>query len=108
MLQKRTCDVVETLERSILQLSAIHRKTLVLVDLEDLSISEAAETLNFSENTIRVCLEHGRSSLLESLRESLGMPAGHALNFFRMEYNSPAARILLRLVELERSQKVKD
>jgi RNA polymerase sigma-70 factor (ECF subfamily) len=58
------------------RLSVAHREVLVLVDFEDLSTAEAAETLGVSVGTVYSRLHYGRHGFAAALRKEVSVRTG--------------------------------
>jgi len=62
--------------RALDRLSTGHREVLVLVDFEDLSTAEAAETLQVSVGTVYSRLHYGRKAFAAALRKEVAARTG--------------------------------
>jgi RNA polymerase sigma-70 factor (ECF subfamily) len=67
-------DVRLAVRAALADLPAEQREALVLVDLEDLPVLEAARLLGVPEGTIKSRCSRGRTALAQALRDDIGEP----------------------------------
>jgi RNA polymerase sigma-70 factor (ECF subfamily) len=73
------------------------REVFVLREVEGLSTSEVAESLDVSEDVVKTRLSRGRAALRRVLLERTGLAAPDAFRFYRPRCDRVVAHVLTRL-----------
>jgi RNA polymerase sigma-70 factor, ECF subfamily len=73
------------------------REVFVLREVEGLSTSEVAESLNLSEDVVKARLSRGRAALRRVLLERTGATAPEAFRFYRPRCDRVVAEVLARI-----------
>jgi len=74
------------------------REVFVLRDVEGLSTSEAAESLDVSEDVVKTRLSRARAALRRVLLERMGATAPEAFRFYRPRCDRVVSQVLARIV----------
>ena len=74
------------------------REVFVLRDVEGLSTSEAAESLDVSEDVVKTRLSRARAALRRVLLERMGATAPEAFRFYRRRCDRVVSQVLARIV----------
>lgn len=75
------------------------REVFVLREVEGLSTSEAAESLDLSEDVVKTRLSRSRAALRRVLLERTGASASEAFRFYRPRCDRVVARVLDRITD---------
>lgn len=85
------------IEKAIDSLPDGNREVFMLRDVEGLSTSDVAESLDISEDVVKTRLSRGRAALRRVLLERTGSTTPEAFRFFRPRCDRIVARVLERL-----------
>ena len=96
--QAFTSELRELLESAIDTLPDGMREVFVLRDVEGLSTSEAAESLDVSEDVVKTRLSRARAALRRVLLERMGATAPEAFRFYRPRCDRVVSQVLARIV----------
>lgn len=69
------------LEKAVLALSEEHRLVFMLRDVEGMNTEETAESLNLTQENVKVRLHRARATLRKQLYASVGATAAHSFDF---------------------------
>jgi RNA polymerase sigma-70 factor (ECF subfamily) len=94
--QTLNMEVGRLLENAVLCLPDKYREVLMLRDVEGMSTTEVADTLELTEENVKVRLYRARALIREDLYARLGSVAGNAFSFM----GSRCDRVVLRVFEL--------
>lgn len=95
--QAFTAELRGLLEWAIDTLPDGQREVFVLREVEGLSTTEVAESLEVSEDVVKTRLSRGRSALRRVLLERTGASASEAFHFYRPRCDRVVARVLDRI-----------
>jgi RNA polymerase sigma-70 factor (ECF subfamily) len=79
------------------------REVFVLRDVEGLSTSEVAETLDVSEDVVKTRLSRGRAALRRVLLERTGATAPEVFRFYRPRCDRVVAHVLARIASQQQA-----
>jgi RNA polymerase sigma-70 factor, ECF subfamily len=95
--QAFTGELRSLLEWAIDTLPGGLREVFVLRDVEGLSTSEVADTLDVSEDVVKTRLSRGRAALRRVLREHTGATAPEAFRFYRPRCDRVVSQVLSQI-----------
>lgn len=93
----------QLLEQAVLQLPEQYRSVIMLRDIEELSTSETAASLDLSEENVKVRLHRGRAMLRDWLFDRIGTSAANAFPFMGERCDRVVCGVFPRLGELKAS-----
>lgn len=87
------------LEKAVLALSEEHRLVFMLRDVEGMNTEETADSLNLTQENVKVRLHRARAALRKQLCGSIGATAAHCFDFRAPRCDRVVSRVrqLLRL-----------
>jgi RNA polymerase sigma-70 factor (ECF subfamily) len=90
-------ELLALLEAAVFTLPDGQREVFMLRDVEGLSTSEAAASLELSEDAVKTRLSRARATLRRALFERAGLAAGEAFSFHRVRCDRMVTRVMQRI-----------
>lgn len=97
--------VRELLEQAVLDLPENYRTVVMLRDIEELSTAETAETLDLTEENVKVRFHRGHSMIRNWLLERMGTGAKEAFPFMGTRCDRVVHAVLVRLAKAASDQR---
>jgi RNA polymerase sigma-70 factor (ECF subfamily) len=92
-----TVELGRLLEETVLELPDQYRSVIMLRDVEEMSTAETAETLELTEENVKVRLHRGRAMMRERLSARVGSQGKNAFPFMGARCDRVVAGVFARL-----------
>ena len=94
-------ELVGLLQSAVLALPSSYRSVLMLRDIEEMSTAETAETLDLSEENVKVRLHRARALLRRELFARVGSQRGQTFPFMGARCDRMVESVMRRLLALQ-------